>query len=266
MDHPKKRGISPTRRLDLAEKVGLRQKSFHAPEELHNTAELSPTLDERLEMALDESERLRTRAEESFSKEKAPTPLSEDDLVGLARAVGADLAGVAEFYDARFRRKMWAIVIGVGMPKQRLELGPGPALRDYSGLKDLHVTERANQLAFRLLEKGIGAAPAVPYGLHTFEVDLVRLGEAAGLGRVGLNRCLLVPGFGPRVKLAAVCMRPGAEPARKKKPPLPDVCGACGICVTACPSGALQAKDPDLCRVHFRRHFTCGACVKNCPL
>jgi hypothetical protein len=259
-------GTSLTRLLELDEKVRLRQLSFHAPEELHNTAELPDALDERLELALDESERLRARAEALFRETKAPTPLAEPELVAQARAVGADLAGVAEYHDSRYHRKMWAVVIAVGMMKERVAAAPGPGFRDYSALKDLHAVERANHLAYRLLAKGIAAVPALPVGLNTFEVDLVRLAEAAGLGRVGLNHCLLVPGFGPRVKLAAVCVRPGTATLRRKKPPMPDVCRTCGVCVTSCPAGALQAGDVDACRLHFRRHYTCGACVQVCPL
>jgi ferredoxin len=259
-------GTSAARALDLNSKVRLRQLSFHAPEELHNTAELSDALDERLEMALDESERVRTRSEAVFAAMKEPPAITEEDLLALAIARGADLCGVAEYFDARYHRKMWAVVIALGMPKERTVGAAGPGFRDYSGLKDLHAVERANQLAYALLSKGIGAVPAVPWGLHTFEVDLVRLGEEAGLGRIGLNRCLLVPGYGPRVKLAAVCLRPGTKPLRRKKPAMPDVCKACGICVPACPAGALKAKDPDACRLHFRRYFGCGVCVQACPL
>jgi hypothetical protein len=262
-------GTSPARALALDEKIRLRQLSFHAPEELHNSAELASALDERLEMALDDSERLRARADASFRETSrgAPPPAPEEkSLVELARAKGSDLAGVVEYHDARYRRKMWALVIGMGMAKERMSLAPGPAFRDYSGLKDLHTIERANAIAHELARVGIAAAPAVPWGLHTFEVDLVRLAAEAGLGRVGLNHCLLVPGFGPRVKLAAVFMRPGADVLKPKKSPMPDVCRACRLCVPACPAEALQRDDPDRCRLHFRRHHSCGVCVQICPL
>ncbi|MBI1852774.1 MAG: hypothetical protein HYR85_20730 [Planctomycetes bacterium] len=259
-------GTSPTRVLELEDKIRLRQLSFHAPEELHNSAELSGALDERLEMALDESERLRVRADSLFRDQKSPTPVREDELIELARAKSADLAGVVEYHDARYHRHMWALVIGVGMTKERVAAAPGPAFRDYSGLKDLHAIERANQIVYALLAKGIAAVPAVPWGLHTFEMDLVRLGEEAGLGRIGLNHCLLVPGFGPRVKLAAVYMRPGEGALRKKKPSLPDVCRACRLCVPACPAEALQRDDPHRCRLHFRRNHACGVCLQVCPL
>jgi len=60
------------------------------------------------------------------------------------------------------------------------------------------------------------------------------LAQLAGLGWVGRNGCLIVPGLGSYVVLAEiVCNLPLAPDA-----PAADSCGACTACVDACPTGA----------------------------
>lgn len=105
----------------------------------------------------------------------------------------------------------------------------------------------------------------------------------AGLGWLGKSTMLLVPGFGPWVLLGAVATTLQLEP----DPPLQKSCGACTRCITACPTGALDAAgnvlDARRCisfhtienrgdiplglREHFKDWvFGCDDCLDACPV
>ena len=61
----------------------------------------------------------------------------------------------------------------------------------------------------------------------------------AGLGWIGKNGMLIVPGIGSRVFLAEILTT--AELPVPDRGPVEDLCGACTRCVDACPAGALTA-------------------------
>lgn len=60
----------------------------------------------------------------------------------------------------------------------------------------------------------------------------------AGLGLIGLNNQLIVPGIGSKVFLAEILWTAPADYGT----PLPGDCGRCGACVKACPGQALDGK------------------------
>lgn len=98
----------------------------------------------------------------------------------------------------------------------------------------------------------------------------------AGLGTVGLSRNLLVPRWGPRIRLGSVFTAadlPG-DPALAV-----ELCNSCGICERLCPAGAIRKRpgeilgdlDKDACTRHHielkkETRWPCGVCAKVCPI
>lgn len=62
----------------------------------------------------------------------------------------------------------------------------------------------------------------------------------AGIGWIGRNQHLIIPGYGSFVALALLLLDQEIEPDH---PPIPDQCGTCQRCVQACPAQIL-GKDP----------------------
>lgn len=103
----------------------------------------------------------------------------------------------------------------------------------------------------------------------------------AGLGGVGKSSLFLHHRYGARVRLGTVftnCVFPASNIAPTS------VCGACDLCVRACPSGAIlggawstgvRREDifaPEKCSSYMKRQFqhigrgaVCGLCIKACP-
>jgi epoxyqueuosine reductase len=63
--------------------------------------------------------------------------------------------------------------------------------------------------------------------------------HAAGLGWIGKNGMLIVPGVGSRVFLAEILTT--AEMGVPEVEPVEDLCGGCTRCMEACPAGAITA-------------------------
>ncbi|MBI5531367.1 MAG: tRNA epoxyqueuosine(34) reductase QueG [Deltaproteobacteria bacterium] len=103
----------------------------------------------------------------------------------------------------------------------------------------------------------------------------------AGLGFIGKNGMLILPGMGSYVLLGEVVTTLAIEPDR----PQPQRCGACDSCLKACPTGALVrahildarkcistltieqrgAWDPAFESQVGPRIFGCDACLEVCP-
>ena len=80
----------------------------------------------------------------------------------------------------------------------------------------------------------------IPYQLEDGGIYLKDAACMAGIGSMGKNNLVLVPGYGPRVRFRAVWVDltfPGKIPSRQDSP-----CAGCaGYCIRACPMDAFAA-------------------------
>jgi epoxyqueuosine reductase len=113
--------------------------------------------------------------------------------------------------------------------------GPPPArVAKYALGRDYHnvLTKKSRKIARLLQEAGFAARVAV----DSKPVYERAWAERAGIGFVGKNCCLIVPGIGSHAFLACVVttapMRADAPMARR--------CGSCTLCLEACPTRAFN--------------------------
>lgn len=163
------------------------------------------------------------------------------------------------------------------------ELEDSPISR-YARGRDYHATLKDRLRALRRLFDarwpGVQMYATVDTGPVMEKVWAVR----AGLGYVGRNGCLITPRFGSWVFLATAVL--DADVDRYAESPLPDACGACSLCVSACPTDAIlpdRAIDarrclsyqtienaglvPEELRSSFQNLiFGCDICQQVCPL
>jgi epoxyqueuosine reductase QueG len=73
------------------------------------------------------------------------------------------------------------------------------------------------------------------------EVSLRHAAQCAGLGEIGLNRLLITPEYGPRVRLGALITNADLTPDKPLKEKL---CKRekCAACIKACPVGAISTQ------------------------
>lgn len=168
-----------------------------------------------------------------------------------------------------------------GRPEEEEASDPPLAQRiaRYARGRDYHngLRKKLRKLAAlaRTLEEGARARP-----LCDEEPILERAWAArAGLGFVGKNGLLIVPGVGSLVLLGEVVTTLAIDP----DPPIPERCGACTRCLDACPTSAFDAPfvlDPRRCIAYLTiehrgpiadpaaiggRLFGCDDCQTVCP-
>jgi len=111
--------------------------------------------------------------------------------------------------------------------------GPAPArVAKYALGRDYHnvLTKKARRVAKLLQEAGYVARVAVD-SKPVFERAWA---ERAGVGFVGKNCCLIVPGIGSHLFLACIVTTASLEPSE----PIARRCGTCTACLDACPTQA----------------------------
>ena len=129
-------------------------------------------------------------------------------------------------------------------PSRRQPAG-APRIADYALGKDYHDVVRA-----RLTDAAAGIC-SIYGGTTRVCVDTAPLRERywatrAGLGFIGLNNQLIIPGKGSRCFIGTILWTGTVTPDE----PCNGSCGNCGACIKACPAGALH---PDGSGVDARR-------------
>lgn len=111
--------------------------------------------------------------------------------------------------------------------------GPPPSrVAKYALGRDYHnvLTKKARRVAKLLQQAGFASRVAVD-SKPVFERAWA---ERAGVGFVGKNCCLIVPGIGSHVLLACIVTEASLEPDE----PITRRCGSCTLCLDACPTRA----------------------------
>ena len=113
--------------------------------------------------------------------------------------------------------------------------GPRGRIASYALGRDYHevLVERMQPLLTMLRERGYTAKTYVDHGWMLDRAAAAR----AGVGWLGKNTNLLVPGIGSNVLLAEIVTSAPLE----TDAPLKKSCGACDACLRVCPTGALVA-------------------------
>lgn len=129
-------------------------------------------------------------------------------------------------------------------PRHRQPAG-SPRIADYALGRDYHEVVRAR------LSESATRIKALYGGDTRVCVDTAPLRERywavrAGLGFIGLNNQLIVPGTGSRVFIGSILWTVAVDPDA----PCTGSCDGCGACIKACPAGALH---PDGSGVDARR-------------
>src|SRR3989449_6979780 len=111
--------------------------------------------------------------------------------------------------------------------------GPRGRIATYALGRDYHevLLERMQPLIAMLHERGYAAKTYVDHGWMLDRAAAAR----AGLGWLGKNTNLLVPGAGSYVLLAELVPSAALQPYQ----PLKKTCGSCDACLRICPTGAL---------------------------
>jgi len=111
--------------------------------------------------------------------------------------------------------------------------GPQGRIAAYALGRDYHevLLERMQPLVAMLRERGHVAKTYVDHGWMLDRAAAAR----AGLGWLGKNTNLLIPGVGSYVLLAEIVTSAELEPDQ----PLKKTCGSCDACMRVCPTGAL---------------------------
>lgn len=125
------------------------------------------------------------------------------------------------------------IVLATGYARAEEPAGPLPGrVARYAQGRDYHnvLQKRARKLADLLRAEG----HATRAGVDTLPIFERAWAQRAGVGFIGKNCCLIVPGLGSHVLLTALVTSAVLTPDA----PMKERCGACTACLTACPTTA----------------------------
>jgi epoxyqueuosine reductase len=127
------------------------------------------------------------------------------------------------------------VVMAAPYAQKRALEGPAPGrVAKYAWGRDYHnvLSKRARRVAKVLQEAGYLARVAID-SKPVFERAWA---ERSGVGFVGKNCCLIVPGIGSHVFLACIVTTAELVPSE----PVDRRCGSCTLCLDACPTRAFE--------------------------
>lgn len=128
------------------------------------------------------------------------------------------------------------VVLATPFARAEAPTGPRPAVvARYAQGRDYHnvVGKRMRKLARVLRDAGHG----VRYAVDTMPILERAWAQRAGVGFIGKNCCIIVPGLGSHVFLSALITDADLPPDT----PMAERCGACELCLHACPTEAFEA-------------------------
>lgn len=198
-----------------------------------------------------------------------------------ARELGADLAGVAEvsalkgiptYIPNLYDLFSSAVSIAVRIEK----FGSSPQEINLSYANQIELLESiALKLSLFLENEGFRTLVVHPrdHVDHVGEMGLISnkaVARAAGIGWLGKSLLLVTPQYGPRVRLVSVF----TDMPLVTDAPLQSKCGACQICITACPEKALTNVEfvdhpknrKEVLDVEKCKGSSCLICVLVCPI
>ncbi|MDE3074449.1 MAG: hypothetical protein KGJ86_03390 [Chloroflexota bacterium] len=179
------------------------------------------------------------------------------ELRAAAGEHGVDLLGVARM-EQHIHPELDRVVVLVRHTPNGVTWAKHPGTKQYAGARALKLLGEAGVAVAGQLEAG--GARAMP--LAPAAIDFGRSGPealtpagqgtmlareaavAAGLATWGLNRMVLTPEYGPRVRLAAVLTDAPLQAGRPLETELCPGYASCGRCAAVCPSQAIPTDGP----------------------
>jgi len=128
------------------------------------------------------------------------------------------------------------VVLATSYRRREPPEGPSPGrVARYAQGRDYHnvLQKRARKLADLVREAGHAAR----VGVDTLPIYERAWAQRAGVGFIGKNCCLIVPGLGSHVLLTALVTSAALPPDA----PMKERCGACTACLDGCPTSAFVA-------------------------
>lgn len=156
-----------------------------------------------------------------------------------------------------------------------------PLIADYALGADYHTVLRRAVEPVTALMHEMAPDSSTRVCIDTAPVRERVLAVRAGLGTVGMNNLLIVPGVGTKVFLVEIFW---SQPVEASRPLADELCTRCGACVAACPGHALSEDGsldsrrclsyltiehrgplPEETSLRKRRIYGCDICQDACP-